>query len=448
MEKTDILIIGGGPAGFTCALSARNTHPQKKITIIRKDKTATIPCGIPYVLSTLEKPEDNILGDKPLIDNDIKVVIDEVVDFNGKKAITATEREIEYEKLVIATGSSPGTLPIKGAELDGVYTIKKDFNFLRELKNKIKYVNNIVIVGGGFIGFEVADELVKLHKKVTIVEIAEHCLSVAFDDDFCELAENEMKNIGVDILTCKKVKEIKGINKVSSVILGDETSLDADMVIISVGYQPNIDLAEKMGLDIGKSGAIWVNEYMRTSNPDVFAVGDCAEKKEFFSRDAMKLMLASTAMAEGRLAGSNLYILKVVREFKGTLGTVSTRFGGLSLGGCGLTEKHAKSRGFGYVVGNAEAPDRHPGKINDVSKIKVKLIFSAPYSHTLLGGQIAGGKSVGEMTNILSVMIQNGLKDIDIDTVQIGTHPLLTSSPIAYPIIKAAVDAILKRHKE
>ncbi len=447
MEKTDILIIGGGPAGFTCALSAHNTHPQKKITLIRKDEIASIPCGIPYIISTLEKPEDNILGDKPLFNNDIKVVIDDIVDFQGKKAITVSGNKIEYEKLVLATGSYPGSLPIEGAELDGVYTIKKDFDFLREFKSKIKNVNHVVIVGGGFIGFEVADELLKLDKKVTIVEIADHCLGVAFDDDFCELAEDEMKNIGVDLLICRKVKEIKGKNQVSSVILDDGTKLNAEMVIISVGYHPNIELAEKLGLIIGKSGAIWVNEYMRTSNPNVFAVGDCAEKKEFFSRDAMKLMLASTAMAEGRLAGSNLYTLKVVREFKGTLGTVSTRFGKLSLGGCGLTEKQAKHLGFDYVVGNAEAPDRHPGKINDASKLKVKLIFSSPYSHTLLGGQIAGGKSVGEMTNILSVMIQSGFKDIEIDTLQIGTHPLLTSSPISYPIIQAAVDAILKRHK-
>jgi len=448
MEKTDILIIGGGPAGFTCALSARNTHPKKNITLIRKDKIATIPCGIPYVISTLEKPEDNILGDQPLINNNINILIDDIVDFHSNKAITAAGEEIKYEKLVLATGSHPCLLPIKGVELDGVYTIKKDFDFLRKLKSMIKEVKNVVIVGGGFIGFEVADELLKLDKKVTIVEIAKRCLGVAFDNDFCELAENEMRKIGVDILTGKKIKEIKGKNNVTSIILTDGTNLKADMVIISVGYQPNIELAEKLDLKIGKSGAIWVNEYLRTSNHNIFAVGDCAEKKEFFSRDSIKLMLASTAMAEGRLAGSNLYTLKVIREFKGTLGTISTRFGNLTLGGCGLTEKQAKNLGFGYVIGVAEAPDRHPGKINDASKLKVKLIFSAPYSHTLLGGQISGGKSVGEMTNILSVMIQTGFKDIEIDTLQIGTHPLLTSSPIAYPIIKAAVDAILQRNSE
>lgn len=448
MDKTDVLIVGGGPAGFTCALSTRNIYPQKKITLIRRNKNAVIPCGIPYIISTLEKPEDNIFSDKPLVDNNINVMVDDVIDFHEGKAVTDTGGKIEYEKLVLATGSKSISLPIAGAKLDGVYTIKKDFDFLKEFKRKLKDVNDIVIVGGGFIGFELADELLKLDKKVTIVEAAEHCLGFAFDDEFCELAEDEMRNLGADIITGKKVEGIQGKNQASSVVLDDKTELNADMVIISVGYKPNVELAEKLGLRIGESGAIRVNEYMRTSNPNVFAVGDCAEKKEFFSRDTMKLMLASTAMAEGRLAGSNLYNLKVVREFKGTLGTFSTRFGNLSLGECGLTEKKAKRLGFGYVVGNAEAVDRHPGKIKDASKLKVKLIFSSPYSHTLLGGQIAGGKSVGEMTNILSVMIQKGFKDIEIDTLQIGTHPLLTSSPIAYPIIKATVDAILKGTKQ
>jgi NADPH-dependent 2,4-dienoyl-CoA reductase/sulfur reductase-like enzyme len=447
MEKTDILIIGGGPAGFTCALSAQNIYPKKKITLMRRDKTAVIPCGIPYIISTLEKPEDNILGDKPLIDKGVEILVDEVVDFHENRAITATGKEIEYEKLVLATGSQSISLPIEGAQLDGVYPVMKDFDFLQEFKRKIGEVNLVVIVGGGFIGFEVADELLKLNKKVTIVEMTEHCLGLAFDDEFCELAEAEMRNTGADIITGRKVVEIKGNGSVSSVVLDDGTTLNTDMVIFSIGYKPNIELAEKLGLKIGESGAIWVDEYMRTSNHNVFAVGDCGEKKEFFSRDIMKLMLASTAMAEGRLAGSNLYSLKVVREFKGTLGTFSTRFGNLSLGECGLTEKQAKRFGFEYVVGTAEVPDRHPGKIKDATKLKVKLIFSSPYSHVLLGGQIAGGKSVGEITNILSVMIQKGFTDVEIDTLQIGTHPLLTSSPISYPIIEATVDAILKHYK-
>lgn len=447
MEKTDVLIIGGGPAGFTCALSAHNTYPQKKITLIRKDKIAIIPCAVPYMISTLEKPEDNILNDKPLINRSVEILIDEVVGFNEKKALTATGKKIEFEKLVLATGSHPVVPSIKETELDGVYTIMKNFDFLYKFKKKIKEVNHVVIVGGGFIGFEVADELLKLNKKVTIVEMMEHCLNLAFDDEFCKLAEDEIKSKGATILTGKKIEEIKGKDQISLVVLDDGTKLNTNMVIFSVGYKSNIELAEKLGLTIGESGAIRVDEYLRTSNPDVFAVGDCAEKKDFFSRNPMKLMLASTAMTEGRLAGSNLYNLKVVRKFKGTLGTFSTRFGNLSLGESGLTEKQAKRLGFDYVVGTAEVSDRHPEKIVDATRLKLKLIFSSPYSHVLLGGQIAGGKSVGEINNILSVLIQKGFTDMEIDTLQIGTHPLLTSSPIAYPIINATVDAILKGNK-
>ncbi|MFW6120912.1 MAG: FAD-dependent oxidoreductase [Petrotogales bacterium] len=446
--KTDILIIGGGPAGVTCALSAQNIYPKKKITLIRKEKIAIIPCGIPYTLSTLEKPEHNILDDKLLIDKGIEILIDEVVDFQGNQAVTESGRKIEYEKLVLATGSKPVIPTIKGLNLSGVYTVKKNFDFLHEFKKKVKAINKVVIIGGGFIGLEFADELLKLNKNVVIVEAEEHCLGSAFDDEFSMAAEAEIKKMGAKIITKKKVVEVKGDASVSSVILNDGTLLDTDLVLISIGYKPNVELAEKLGLNIGESTAIQVDEYLRTSNPNMFAIGDCTEKKEFFSRSPLKLMLASTAMAEGRLAGSNLYSLKVIREFKGTLGTFSTQFGNLSLGESGLTETQAKHLGFDYVVGTAEVPDRHPVKIKDATKLKLKLIFSSPYSHVLLGGQIAGGKSVGEITNILSVMIQKGLTDIEIDTLQIGTHPLLTSSPISYPIINAAADAILKYHHD
>lgn len=443
--KTDVLIIGGGPAGFTCALSARNTYPEKKITLVRKDEIAVIPCPIPYTIATLEKLEDNILPDKPLIDRDVEIIIDEVIDIDENRAVTIRGKEIEYEKLVLAIGSTPRMPPIEGTDLKGVYTIKKSFDFLKEFKEKIEKAKKMVIIGGGFIGFEVADELLKLNKKVTIIEMMEHCLSAAFDDEFCEMGEAEMKRMGAEIITGKIAKSIKG-KKTPSVILDDGTTLKADMVIISVGYKPDVKLAKKLGLSIGKSGAIEVDEYMRTSKQNIFAIGDCAEKKEFLSRAPLMLMLASTAMAEGRLTGSNLYSLKVIREFKGTLGTFSTRFGNLSLGESGLTERKAKEYGFDYIIGRAEAPDRHPGKIRDATKLKIKLIFSR-YSHLLLGGEIAGGKSVGEMTNILSIMIQKGFTDMEIDALQIGTHPLLTSSPIAYPIINATVDAIMKYYK-
>ncbi|RKZ23980.1 pyridine nucleotide-disulfide oxidoreductase, partial [bacterium] len=187
--------------------------------------------------------------------------------------------------------------------------------------------------------------------------------------------------------------------------------------------------------------------YMRTSMKDVFAVGDCTAKRHFLTGEYTKLMLASTAMAQGRLAGSNLFEIKVIKEFPGALGTFSTRICDVAFASVGLTESDAKRAGIDYVVGTNEAVDRHPGKLPDASRIYIKLIF-ARYSHQLLGAQIKGGVSAGEMINMLSVMIQNRMTDMEIDTLQIGTHPLLTSSPIAYPVINATVSAIMKWYKK
>jgi len=176
---------------------------------------------------------------------------------------------------------------------------------------------------------------------------------------------------------------------------------------------------------------------------DVFAIGDCASKYDFFTGEFSNVKLASTAMAEGRLVGSNLFEIKVIRKFIGVLGSFSTKINGISFGTSGLTEEKAKDMNLNYIVGEADSVDRHPGKLPGATKIHLKLVFSR-YSHTLLGAQMYGGDSVGEMVNMLSVIILNKMTDMDIDNLQIGTHPLLSASPIAYPVISATVDAIKK----
>jgi len=148
-------------------------------------------------------------------------------------------------------------------------------------------------------------------------------------------------------------------------------------------------------------------------------------------------------MSQGRLAGSNLFSINIMKTFSGTLGSFATKVGHLALGVTGLTETQAKSMGVEYVVGWADSVDRHPGKLPGSSKMSLKLIY-AKYSHILLGAQMLGGDSVGETINMLSVMIQKKMTDMEIDTLQIGTHPLLTPSPLGYATIGATVDAIMK----
>jgi len=443
MKQYDIVIIGGGPAGFTTAVSARNTYTDKKIAVIRREEISMIPCGIPYILHSLEKIEDNILPDKPLNSKNIDIIIDEVTDRKDHTLVLNSGEKIKYEKLVIATGSRVLIPPIKGVEKENVFCIKKDKVYLESLKKRLESKEKIIIIGGGFIGLEVADELLKGGKKITIIERLDHLLPLAMDKEFGDMIEQGLKSAGADIVTNATVKEILGDDSATGVLLDNGKTISGDMVILSAGYIPNVELAEKMGLQYDDHYGIIVDEYLRTSEKDVFAVGDCSAKRNCYTGEYHRIMLASTAMAEGRLVGSNLYDIKVMRKFMGVLGSFSTKIADIAVGVSGITEKDAKALGVEYVVGTAETFDRHPGKLPDASKLYVKLIFSR-YSHTLLGGEVSGGNSVGEIINILSVMIQKHMTDMEIDTLQIGTHPLLTSSPIAYPIINATADAILK----
>jgi len=182
---------------------------------------------------------------------------------------------------------------------------------------------------------------------------------------------------------------------------------------------------------------------MRTIDPDIFAVGDCAGKRDFFTRKDAPILLASIATAEARIAGANLYQLKVVRENKGTIGIYSTYVDGLVLGTAGHTENSARREGFEIIVGNFEGVDKHPSAMPGASKIKVKLVFSKQ-SGIILGGQVAGGMSVAELINAIGIAIQKRISLTELETLQMATHPYLTSAPTMYPLVLAAQDAAAK----
>ena len=445
MMKKEIVVIGGGPAGLISAATAKKNFPDKDVLIIKKEKVGLVPCGIPYIFSTIGSVDGDIMSTAGVEKLGVEFLVDEVVDvsFEEKKLRTKAGEEIEYEKLILAVGSTPIIPKIPGHDLEGVYTVSKYKDYLEKLLEAVKSANRILIIGGGFIGVEVSDEINKLGKNVTIVEMLENLLPNAFDDDMGGILEENMKNKGIKVFTKTKVEEILGDGKVRAVKLSSGEELETDLVIFSVGYRPNTAWLKDKGIRLMENGSIWVDEYMRTSVKDVFAVGDCAAHRSFFTRKPSGLMLASTATFDARIAGANLYGLKVIRMNKGNLAVYSTSVEGLTLGRAGLNEKMAKEEGFEYVVGKAQGLDRHPGKIPDATKITVKLLFSKA-SGILLGGQIAGGKSVGEMINIVALAMQMGATANDMYTMQIGTHPLLTSAPTTYPLLLAAEDAMRK----
>ncbi len=445
--KTDVLVIGGGPAGAVTALTVKKNYPEKKVVLIKKDENCLIPCGIPYIFGTLPSVESDCMPNKPLEEKGIELVFESVekIDSKSKKVLTAKKKEIGYDKLVLATGSVVVKPPIKGIELDKVFFVEKSMKNIENLKNAAGKAENIVIIGGGFIGVEIADELCKRGKKVSIVEAVPCLLQQAFDEEFCKTVEQRLKKLGIKIYTSTMAKEITGNKKVKGIKLSGKQSktLKSDLVIVCVGAKPNSLLAEKAGIELGTGKGIIVDEYMRTSKKDIFAVGDCAEKKSFFTRQVSNVMLASTAASEARIAGNNLFQFRVIRQNKGTIAIFSTFVAGIGLAAAGLTESEAKRQCFEYVTGKAVAKDMHPGCLSGSSELKVKMVFSKD-SGVLLGCQAMGGKAVGELINLAGFAIQNNATISEISTLQIGTHPLLTPAPTNHPFVLAAEAAMAK----
>lgn len=440
MKKSQVLIIGSGPAGTVCALTARRYYPEKTITVVGEVKDGVVPCGIPYMISALKKPEDNAVSLEALADSGIETALDRAVeiDRNEKSVRMESGRRYGYEKLVLAIGSSAIVPPVPGVDLEGIYPVKKELGYLLRMVKNLRGMKKVLVVGGGFIGIEFADELSRLPGcRVVLVETMKRLLANSFDAEFAALVEDRLRKNGVELMTGTAVTEFLGAGRVEKARFSDGRELAVDGVILGIGARPNTDLAGQAGLVLKGQKGIWVDEYLRTVDPDIFAIGDCATKRDFYTRKGIAVMLASTATAEARVAGANLFKLKVVRENKGTIAIYSTCVDGLVLGSAGLTEDSARKEGFEISVGTAEAVDKHPVSMPASSKIRLKLIFSRG-SEIILGGQVAGGISCGEMINIIGMAIQKRDSRSELETLQMATHPWLTPPPTKYPLIMAA----------
>lgn len=441
MAKTDILIIGGGPSGLVAAVTARKNNPGKKIVLMRESEKCVVPCGLPYIFNRLKSVEKDAMPDKVYAANKIDLVIGKVIEIDAasKKVNFNNQQNIKYDKLILATGSRSVSIPIDGAELEGVYQIKKDIKYLENLRKAIMKAKNIVIIGGGFIGVELAEELSAMkNKNISVVEILDHCLIANFEEEFAVLGEERIKEKGVKIYLKTIVEKIIGKNKVKAVKFKNGKQILADLVIMAVGSQPDVQLAKSAGVKIVKKGGILVDEFMRTDVPDIFAIGDCAETKNFFTGKSNLIMLASVACYEARIAGANLYcVSKNLIKNRGTIAAFSTYLDGLVLGSAGLSEREAFKNRIKIASGSTEVPNHHPGTLPNTHKIRMKLIFNRN-SKILLGGQIAAPENEAELINLIALAIQQKMTAQELAVLQVATHPLITAPPTAYPIIKAA----------
>ena len=382
--------------------------------------------------------------------NNINVIIDRVekVDRKNKNVTLSDGKDISYDKLVISTGSSPFMLPIPGNDLNGVFTIRalvdaeKVLNYIKE-----KTPKKILFIGAGFLNLEVATLLKESNPEfyeMTVVEVLNHPLGLMLDPEMAGKVQTYLEEKNLTMRMGEKVVKILGTDgQVSGVELESGETLEADMVFMNVGSRPNLELATAMGLEMGKFG-IKANEFMETSDPDVFAGGDCIDNFHFITKAPTPIQLRGPAVIQGRLIAKRLAGYDL--PFPGLLGNSAVKLFEKSISATGFTEEDARQNGFTPVCATVDSVSKH-SMIPGVKPWTIKLVFDKD-SKKLLGGQIISDSDapVKEIDTI-NALILGEKKISDLVMLMCAGNPDCASEPSKEPITIAAEQALQKSKK-
>ncbi len=294
MEKYQIVIAGNGEPALACTVSARHTYSDKSIAIIKTDKQNSI---IEDILTSVSNGFDKMLN----------IFYDNITSRNHNELHLNSGKKIQFEKLVLATGSRAIEPPIEGIKKDGVILINKEPEQIRKMKIEALQAENIVIYGGGYIGVELCDELLRSGKQVTIIEKSKRLMPSSFGSDISNEVKKVIENLGGRVILNSKIKSILGIEAVTGIKLSSDEAIDCDFLMICCGSRPNVEMAEKLGIIFDRDRGILVDEYFRTSDKDIYAVGECAAKYDFFASDLSNVLMYNSKMEEAKLLGANLY---------------------------------------------------------------------------------------------------------------------------------------------
>lgn len=428
-----VVVVGGGAAGMTAASRIKATKPDWEVIVFEETNFVShAPCGIPYVVEGISRADHLMYYPVEFFrkERNIDVRINSKVVEAGEGYVrvreNGNENKYEWDRLLIANGALPKVPKVEGAELENVVTIRHPA-FAGKLKKMVDEAKRIVIVGAGYLGVEMAEAIASLGKTATVIEFLDQPLP-NLDREIAELVKVEMSK-RVDLRLNEAVKAFEGKEKVERVIT-DKSSYECDLAIVATGVRPNVEIAKMLGCKIGETGAIWVDEKMRTSVENVFAAGDCAETKHMVTGKRVWIPLAPPANKMGYVAGVN--IAGGDLEFPGVLGTQLTKFFELEIGSTGLSEKAAKAEGFEVKATTIKARTRvhyYPGGRD----ITLKVV--ADKEGRILGAQ-AVGSEVAMRINVFAAMIQAKFKARDVFFSDLAYAPPLT--PIWDPIIVSA----------
>ncbi len=422
----NVLVIGGVAAGTKTAAKLKRENRDFNVTLITKGENISYAgCGLPYYVGGVIEDKSDLIVNTPksfsdLTQVEVKTSVEALEIDRDKKIVKAfdiqNKEEIifNYDKLVIATGADPIKPPIEGIDLEGVYYMRTpdDAIAVREVV-ETNNVKRAVVVGGGFIGLEVAENLHEMGVKTTLVEAMDHIMP-GFDDEVSSYVENELIENGIMVLTGERLTSIAGDEKVSKVRT-DKRAMKADLIVMSVGIRANSNIAETCRLELEANKTIKVNEYMQTNDKDIYAVGDCVTVKNILSGKPAWSPMGSSANKEGRCLAKTLAGKKT--EFNGVLGTGIVKLLNLNAARTGLTEKEALN--LGYNVESVLVPIDDKAHYYPDSKMIIIKLISDKDNKKVLGAQVFGEGNVDKHIDVISTAITfnatiNDLQNLDL----------------------------------
>lgn len=445
MDKNQkIVIIGAVASGSKCAFKLKREKPDFNIVIYTADDMVSYSsCGLPFFIGGQIKDGKNLVIRQPeaylsaginlhlkhkLLSVDTKNKTVEILDIENNKTFTDN-----YDKLVLATGARPFIPKTENSDLENIFTLRTIHDGIKIREQMLKS-KTALIIGGGYIGIELLEAFIKNGLNVKLVEFSEHIMSL-FDSDIASIIENHItSNYGdkVEIINSDCVKKFIGENgKVTGAITQNGRELQADMVIFSVGVVPNTEYLKGTQIKTGIKNSICVNKHLQTNIPDIYAIGDCAEKTNLVSNTPCWIPLGSTANKEGRCCAINL--AGNSEEFSGVLGSAVTRFLGFTMSITGLNETTAKKAGYDVITETVTKKDK-AGYMPEVKNITIKVVANKK-DGKILGAQAIGCGDADKRVNTVAAALNDGKKVQDLINLDMTYAP--PYSPTIDPLLTA-----------
>lgn len=419
-----VVIVGGVAGGMSAATRMRRLDADAEIVVLEKSGHVSYAnCGLPYFVGGVIEEEDALLLQTPAslharFKLDVRVATEvTAIDPVAKKVTVkdwqkGEEYELSYDKLILSPGASPVVPPIPGIERALTLRTVED---VEKIANRVNVKpKTAVVIGGGFIGVEIAENLVHKGIPTTVVEAAPQVLA-PLDPEMATLVAKEMRKHGIALHLGVSAKDVTP----ESVVLSDGTVLDAELVIMAIGVRPDTSLAKAAGLTIGTRGGIEVDDFNRTSNHDIYAVGDAAEKTDAIDGSATLVPLANLANRHGRVVADHI-AGRATRPIK-TIGTAIVKVFDLMIAATGWNEKRLAAAGREVMVIHTH-PNNHAGYYPDAKQIALKLIFD-PKTGEILGGQGVGVDGVDKRIDVIATAIRGGISAPELADLELAYAP-------------------------